>query len=163
MHWSSLIRQWLTISASTTMVLLLLSIVDTPDQVRHFQTYTELEDAFELVSQLKATNHQIQQAYIIDKGQRIELPLEAFDGGPFAAPIQKLQREWEAILSTPLPSPAMDTHNFLVSLTHQRIVRYRAYIQFIEHAITNLQLLVNLLEANFVDDAQKDRLLNLYR
>ncbi|CAN5203210.1 hypothetical protein BH09BAC4_BH09BAC4_46800 [soil metagenome] len=145
------------------MVLLLLSIVDSSDKVRHFQTYTDLEDAFELVSQLKATNQQIQQAYIIDKGQRIELPLEAFDGGPFAAPIQNLQREWEAILSTPLPSPAMDIHNFLVEVTHQRIVRYRAYIQFIDKSVANLQLLVNLLEGNFVDGSQKDRLLNLYR
>lgn len=145
------------------MVFLLLSLVDSSDKVRHFQTYTDLEDAFELVSQLKAKNQQIQQAYIIDKGQRIELPLEAFDGAPFAAPIQNLQREWEAILSTPLPSPAMDTHNFLVEVTRRRIVRYRAYIQFIEHAVANLQRLVNLLDANFGDGLQKDRLLNLYR
>ncbi|GAB4039480.1 hypothetical protein [Spirosoma jeollabukense] len=145
------------------MVLLLLSIVDSPGKVRHFQTYTDLEDAFELVSQLKATNQQIHRAYIIDKGQRIDLPLEAFDGRPFAVPMQELQREWETILSTPLPSPAMDTHNFLVEVTRQRIVRYRAYIQFIDKSVVNLQQLVNLLEANFGDDSQKDRRFNLYR
>lgn len=145
------------------MVLLLFSIIDQNDKVQHFRKYAELEAAFELLSRLKASNSRIQRAFIFDKGQRIDLPLDAFDGQPFIGPIQQLQQEWEAILSKPLPSSAMDTHNFLVEITRQRIVRYKAYIQFIENAVANLQLLVNLLEANFVGASQKKRLLKLYR
>lgn len=145
------------------MVLLLFSLIDQHDKVRHFRSYEDLEVAFERLSRLRASNNRIQKAFIFDKGQRIDLPLHAFDGQPFVAPIRQLQREWETILSKPLPASAMDTHNFLVEVTRQRIVRYKVYIQFIENSVANLQLLVNLLEANFVGASQKERLLKIYK
>ncbi|GAB3903111.1 hypothetical protein GCM10028803_30970 [Larkinella knui] len=56
------------------------------------------EAAFESLSTYVAKGLVLLDACLIDGDNRLELPIEVFDGQPFRWPLQQLQNEWELIL-----------------------------------------------------------------
>ena len=59
----------------------------------------DYESAFELLTQLVIEDWILEYAVIVDNGDSIAIPVEAFDGQPIQVHIQALQQEWKQILS----------------------------------------------------------------
>ncbi len=56
------------------------------------------ESAFEKLTQLVADKWSLSVAILVDKGECIHLPIEAFDGQPIQAQIEALEQEWTQLL-----------------------------------------------------------------
>ncbi|AUD02009.1 hypothetical protein [Spirosoma pollinicola] len=63
---------------------------------------TTPEAAFDALSAVAAKGNQILSALLIDEDQRTILPVDAFDGDIFSAPLKELEQEWQQILSVPV-------------------------------------------------------------
>lgn len=59
----------------------------------------DYESAFELLTGLVADEWILRYAVIVDNGDALEVPLEAFDGQPIRIHIHALQQEWDRLLS----------------------------------------------------------------
>lgn len=63
---------------------------------------TTPEAVFDALSAVATKGNQILSAVLIDEGQRTILPVDAFDGAFFSAPLKELENEWQQILSVPV-------------------------------------------------------------
>lgn len=62
----------------------------------------DYEAAFELLTQLVADHWTLEYAIIVDNGDCLAVPIEAFDGQPIGVHIHALQQEWnQALLVRP--------------------------------------------------------------
>ncbi|GAB4023423.1 hypothetical protein GCM10028808_73840 [Spirosoma migulaei] len=59
----------------------------------------ELEMCLEALTMLPKKGWQLIHIELIDNGQHILLPIEAFDGKPIKEPLKQLRQEWELILA----------------------------------------------------------------
>jgi hypothetical protein len=91
-------------------MILLITTVDYKHQLREFRCQIEqLEVGFDLLSDIVTQGEQLLSACIVDEDHSLTLPLDAFDGMPFLAAIQELEKEWQAILSEFPPSTLIDS------------------------------------------------------
>ena len=58
----------------------------------------DYESAFELLTQLTTDSWMLQKAVLVDGPDRVDLPVEAFDGQSFRVPMKALQQQWQQIL-----------------------------------------------------------------
>ncbi|WP_157816186.1 hypothetical protein [Spirosoma pollinicola] len=106
------------------MIFLLLTTVDTQHQLREFRCQIDqLEVGFDLLSGIVAQGEKLLSARIIDEGQSLKLPLEAFDGTPFLKAIQELESEWQAILSE-FPPATLSNRSERKQWISQQVRRY---------------------------------------
>lgn len=118
-------------------MILFLTCIDKETQFRDFFcTINNMETGFDVLSSLSSSGEQIIKAEIIDQGERIQLPPEAFDGDLFSAPIQKLQSEWTAILSP----PAVKANQEILDLFQKQIQNHEANIAQCKHMIGFLEI-----------------------
>ncbi|AKD55240.1 hypothetical protein [Spirosoma radiotolerans] len=83
-------------------MLILLEIIDVNNQKRCFSWwFARLELAFDVMNAIQSTGARLISAELIDDDQRIQLPIQAFDGDdiPYSTKIQQLEREWQQLLS----------------------------------------------------------------
>lgn len=59
----------------------------------------DYESAFELLTQLVTNQWILQRVILTDGYKQVLLPVEAFDGQSFRAPMKALQQQWQQILS----------------------------------------------------------------
>lgn len=60
----------------------------------------DYESAFELLTQLVTDHWTLEHALIVDNGECVVIPVEAFDGQPIKVHIGVLQQEWTQLLLT---------------------------------------------------------------
>jgi len=59
----------------------------------------ELDTQLEVLNSFVALGNVLVSAYLLDdEGVRIDLPIEAFDGSPIAAPLRSLTKEYQQLL-----------------------------------------------------------------
>jgi len=83
-------------------MIIFLQTIDVNHQLRSFSVYlSQLELAFDVLDGIQSTGDRLIAAELIDKGQRTQLPVHAFDGEntPFSTEIQQLEREWQQLLN----------------------------------------------------------------
>lgn len=74
---------------------------------RYIQDY---ESAFDLLTQLASDGWTLEFAIVVDNGECITLPVEAFDGQPVLKHIKALEEQWDDLLR---PKPARQASLFL--------------------------------------------------
>lgn len=81
-------------------MLLLFSFVSPTDELRTHSIFCrELEELLDLLNTFVAADYQLVSVALIDKGSRMELPIEVFDGTSIRDAIRTLQQQYELILS----------------------------------------------------------------
>lgn len=122
-------------------MVLLLTAIDQKGQVREFTCHIpSLEVAFDILSRITATGDSLTQASILDQGHLTHLPIDAFDGSIFLAPIQDLESQWQAILDE---SPGSTAPNFpeLLQWTRRQVQQYERHISTLENMISRFRQL----------------------
>jgi hypothetical protein len=95
----------------------------------------QLKNAFELLSNVVAGGDSLLHAHILeDNGQRMPLPLEAFDGAPFIAPIQQLEQQWLVSLN-PMPESTPTSFDRQEIIQWNRIRQYETQIGSIQQTM----------------------------
>ena len=89
------------------MVTIVITALDPTGQTRQFSLFADLEMVLDQLTYLMGKGENVVNACVVDGNQRLELPLEAFDGQPFSAPMQELKQQWEFILSGPVSAPSI--------------------------------------------------------
>ncbi|MFC5410703.1 hypothetical protein ACFPMF_15375 [Larkinella bovis] len=70
-------------------------------EVHPFSLYCrQIEEHFEVLNSFVAAGYRLEEAYVVDEGKRIDLPLEAFDGQPMSASLRELQEQYQQVLSS---------------------------------------------------------------
>lgn len=81
-------------------MMLVLDAIDPDGTIRRFATdLPTLEVSFDFLSSLVRKGTVLLKVYVKDGPQRVNLPVEAFDGMPFAVHMHTLQEDWQAILT----------------------------------------------------------------
>lgn len=84
-------------------MVLLLTAIDESDETQDFTCQLKtLESGFNLLNNVVAMGHTLVKAHLLDQGSRIGFPIDAFDGSPFTAAVQELERDWSTILHEPI-------------------------------------------------------------
>jgi len=102
------------------MVTIFIMTLDPTGQSRNFSFFAKLEVVLEQLNYLIQNGENVIQAYVVDQQQRLELPLEAFDGQPFLAPLQELEQQWQFILSGPQSADSVQKR-YSIELAKTRI------------------------------------------
>jgi len=84
------------------MITITIECLTDTGQVRHFMFSADLEVAFDQLNYFLSQEDQVLSAHLLDQKQRLELPLEAFDGQAFELPLASLKQQWEAVLRGPV-------------------------------------------------------------
>ncbi|RAJ92247.1 hypothetical protein LX87_05215 [Larkinella arboricola] len=66
----------------------------------HSHYCCEVEGHFDVLNRCVTAGYTLLSAFVIDQGQRTDLPLEAFDGQPVSAYIKDLQEQYQQVLSS---------------------------------------------------------------
>ncbi len=92
---------------------LFITSVDPNGYERHFHCNCfSLEFALEVLTAISLLGGLFLRIDLVEDNQRVQLPVEVFDGRSFALPLQQLEREWQQLISKPRPIEAvksMDT------------------------------------------------------
>lgn len=83
-------------------MIILVHTIDVNRQGRYFSWwFARLELAFDVLNAIASTGASLTKVELIDKEQRTQLPVHAFDGKdtPFSTEIQQLEREWQQLLN----------------------------------------------------------------
>ena len=99
-----------------------------------------LEDALDILSVVALDGHTIVKAYILDEGNRIELPAAVFDGKPISRSVKKLEKQWQTILKKPVRSSVL-TDKWLLDITRRRIKLFDDQIAILERTISRFETL----------------------
>lgn len=86
-------------------MIILVHTIDANRQNRYFSWwFARLELAFDVLNAIVSTGASLTKVELIDKEQRTQLPVHAFDGEdiPFSTEIQQLEREWQQLLNVPI-------------------------------------------------------------
>lgn len=60
---------------------------------------SDLEGHFDVLNSFVAAGYRLLSAFVVDEGQWINLPLEAFDGQSVNSSLQALQEQYQRVLS----------------------------------------------------------------
>ncbi|MGV3556943.1 hypothetical protein [Larkinella arboricola] len=82
------------------MWLFFSSVSTTGEISTHGFCSPELEDHLEALNHFVASGGSLLSAFLAEKGQRLDLPLEAFDGRPVREYIRELQEQYRHALSS---------------------------------------------------------------
>ncbi|GAB3797340.1 hypothetical protein GCM10028819_16340 [Spirosoma humi] len=143
-------------------MVLFLTARDQNAQIRKFSCQlNKLEVAFEFLSDIVAKGSTLLQAYVMDEGDRTELPLAIFNGEPFIETMQELEKEWQTLLSEPaLPASILAT--LLIPLIQQRARQIEAKIASYQKLIYRLEQLLSRAQKNFSPGPIKSRVISQY-
>lgn len=92
------------------MVLAIIAIDETGTR-RSFSVATDqLAVQLDVVNQIVAMRHTLIQVQLIDEGQVVTLPIDAFDGTPVSGIFSQLETEWQSVLAQrPVPHVVMES------------------------------------------------------
>jgi hypothetical protein len=92
-----------------------------------------------VLNRIRSQGDQLLHIDLIDEeNRRLSLPVDAFDGVSFAATLQGLEQEWNAVLAQPLRTSSA-----------QKLeggIWYRQQLQGYENRIVDLELLINRIQ-----------------
>ena len=109
-------------------MILSFTAIDKNDQFRDF--FCQLADlglAFDLLSRITLLGDTLVKAQVMDEGNRLELPVEAFDGKPFLESMQYLEMQWQDALNEPA-RPLLPDNTWQIELTRHQISLYESRI-----------------------------------
>ena len=96
-------------------------------------------------------------------GRKTTLPVDAFDGKPFADVMHDLENEWEALLSEPRRPTATFDKTWLIDQNRQRVGNCETSIVNCQDVIDRLQVLVNRNEEALSVGHRQPRLTDYYQ
>lgn len=114
---------------------LTFSSIDSTNQVREFSWwFTSLEFVCDVLDSLVAKGSQLIKVELIDNDQRIQLPVQAFDGSSSSEAMRQLESEWRQVLSEPVDFRSV--HNqWLIGLAREQVRSHEDRIARLELAI----------------------------
>ncbi|NEU70493.1 hypothetical protein [Spirosoma agri] len=120
-------------------MLLLIVTLDDQGHDRPFSCKVpQLEAAFEVLSAIAAAGDVVVSVDLLDNGQHIPLPAEAFDGEPIRPHIEKLEEDWKALLNKPVSSHAIH-QQILTNFSWRLRETYQTRISWLEQAIAQTE------------------------
>ena len=106
------------------MIALFLTALDQQGHYREFSCLlSSLEANFDLLNRIIAQGDILLSAYVMEDTTRTDLPVAAFDGLPASSGIRTLEREWQAILNSPVVPRSLHQQE-LLALTRRRMDQY---------------------------------------
>ncbi|GAB3906947.1 hypothetical protein GCM10028803_40150 [Larkinella knui] len=117
------------------MILILNGTHEGTNWTNFMLSVIDYTSAFDRVASYVANGLVLENATLIEGGNRMELPIEAFDGQSFSGQFDKIQQQWEAIFDDrPLPLATLDKQRFVN--WNRRLIDY--YDQQINHTIKSI-------------------------
>ncbi|UFH54183.1 hypothetical protein [Spirosoma sp. KNUC1025] len=142
-------------------MILSFSAIDRHAQFRDFCcNLTGLETILDFLSTITSHGDTILNAYILDEGNRMELPPEAFDGQLFSQPLQQLEEQWQAALRKPV-SDKLSANQWHIELIRQQIRLYGDRIETLTLQVDRLEMLRRRVEDMYYDQ-QRNQLMEQY-
>ena len=122
-------------------MVLLLTAIDESGETRDFTCHLKtLESGFDLLNHVVAMGHTLVKAHLLDQGNGIDFPIEAFDGSTFSDAMQELEREWNMILHESITSTA--TRQARIDFAQWQLETYEDRITSYELFISRLSMLL---------------------
>jgi len=143
------------------MVTILIIGLTPTGETREFAFFAKLEVVLEQLNYLINSGENVIQAYLIDQRQRLELPLAAFDGQPFLAPLQELERQWQFILGGPQSVDSIHTR-YMLELTRKKLLLYESRKEEYEQISDYINQLNQRALTHLPEGIVKQRQLNRY-
>lgn len=120
-------------------MILSFTALNKQGQFRSFSCHiSKLEVALDALSTIHSQGDALITAELVDEGNRMELPVDAFDGELLSNPIRQLEEQWQAVLSEPVRSVSTTTcwraemARQQLRLCNQRIDHYLKSINCLE-------------------------------
>lgn len=143
-------------------MMLYLTSIDHKSQDREFYCQLDtLEVAFDFLSDIVAKGSTLSQAYILDDGQRTDLPIAVFDGEPFLAAMQELEKDWQSLLTVPA-TLSLANGDELILLIQQRVKQFEMKIANYQKMIDRLEHLLQRTQKNFSSGPLKSKVISQY-
>lgn len=110
-------------------MILSFTAIDKNDHFRDFFCQiADLEIACDLLSRITMLGDTLVRTQLIDEGNQMELPIDAFDGAPFSESMQQLETQWQEVLNEPVRAVLSD-NTWQVELTRHQIDLYEIRIE----------------------------------
>lgn len=93
---------------------------------------TNHESAFDLLNHLIRDGWVLKRATVIDGFDRVQLPIQAFDGQSVAAHMATMQHQWQQILARRSTDYKLKTSSTLLTWMHQLDAYYADLIQHLQ-------------------------------
>jgi hypothetical protein len=144
-------------------MMLFLTACDRQSNQREFSCSVEsLEKGFKLLNYLVAGGNTLLTAYVLDKNGRTELPVAAFDGIPIDIAFNTLQKEWEFVLATLLPTT--DTHyQDMLDLVRRQQANCAQQVTFLSQMINRYNSWMQRIQEGCSVEKRRTRLVNRYQ
>lgn len=143
-------------------MILFMRAIDRQAQHRDFTCqFDQLEMVFEFLSSIVAEGDTLLDAYVVDKNEKKQLPIQAFDGAPFLMAMTGLEQEWKAILK-PEDTPSPINYE-LIHLTEWRVRLSENRLAIHTDTIDQLKELLERTQQILLPGGRKDYLINRYQ
>jgi hypothetical protein len=136
------------------------------DRQRHEQKFSRrvesLEEGFKLLNYLVAGGHTLLTAYVLDKNERTDLPVAAFDGMPIDIAFSTLQKEWELILADPR-STTVSHYEDVLDLIRRQQINCAQRVRFLSQMINRYNSWMQRTQDVCSAEALRTQFLNNYQ
>ncbi|NEU67973.1 hypothetical protein [Spirosoma agri] len=122
----------------------------------------ELEDVFEVLNRIVALGDTLTKVYVIDEGNRTDLPPDAFDGSAFSSSLQRMEHQWQHALCEPERAHSSEDQE-LIGWTKQRETMYQSTINTHQLMIQRLERLLQRTTHTLYPGSDTDRLVEHYQ
>ena len=134
------------------------------DYQRFHCVLNQLEEALTTLSLIAAAGNTLLEVYIVEDGQRTNLPPQAFDGQDMNRPIRALQAGWVALLSQPTLGQSLQAQRqLLLELTLQRLDQCETLMGEYDESLRKLENMIGRATQTLRSGPRRDRLLLHYQ